>query len=636
MLQKEIFSRQTVQLLDEGISLCMMSIHVRYVIKCNCVVIIFPYHSINAAAEEIMPDKRKHPKQQNKKLVLPNCSDQEPHDVDTPAEVVAQSEEQGEQSHDGETTQPLKKHTSKLSLLASQVDRRKRFTSKIHERSPTKKRKQGSARHLEQSGIPVDTPMRRHSQEAGQSPRKTRFQDAEFEQGEEVVSQSHSDEVDTPGDVVSPSEEEGEQSRDGETTHPLKKHSSKLSLTSQIPERSPTKKKKQGSARHLEQSGIPVDTPVRRHSQEAGQSPRKRRFQDAEFEQGEEEVVSRSRSDDVDTPGDVVLLSEEEGEQIRDGETTHLLKKHSSKLSLLASQVDRRKRFTSQIHEWSPTKKRKQGSARHLEQSGIPVDTPVRRHSQEAGQSPRKTRFQDAEFEQGEEEVVSQSHSDEVDTPGDVVSPSEEGEQSRDGETTQPPKKHSSKLSLLASQVDRRKRFTSQLHEWSPTKKRKQGSARHLEQNGIRVDTPVQRHSQEAGQSPRKGRRLKCAKYGDLKARENKSKTTQTQGKGTLNDEVKNAGPLQSSSHGQYPRASRLVNTKHNVEKSGKVKEKSERAIPTSNERSYVKGSGLHGETEGQRKSVQALLNIKTTDSALHRIAFTRGQFTTYNYFDIL
>ena len=84
----------------------------------------------------------------------------------------------------------------------------------------------------------------------------------------------------------------------------------------------------------------------------------------------------------------------------------------------------------------------------------------------------------------------------------------------------------------------------------------------------------MRRHSQEAGQSPRKGRRLKGAKYGDLKARENKSKTTQTQGKGTLNDEVKNAGPLQSSSHGQYPRASRLVNTKHNVEKSGKVKEK--------------------------------------------------------------
>ena len=250
----------------------------------------------------------------------------------------------------------------------------------------------------------------------------------------------------------------------------------------------------------------------------------------------------------------------------------------------------------------------------------------MRRHSQEAGQSPRKTRLQDAEFEQGEEEVMSRSRSDDVDTPGDVVLLSEEeGEQSRDGETTQLLKKHSSKLSLLASQVDRRKRFTSQIHEWSPTKKRKQGSARHLEQNGIRVDTPVQRHSQEAGQSPRKGRRLKCAKYGDLKARENKSKTTQTQGKGTLNDEVKSAGPLQSSSHGQYPRASRLVNTKHNVEKSGKVKEKSERAIPTSNEQSYVKGSGLHGETEGQRKSVQALLNINTTDSALHRIAFTRG-----------
>ena len=81
----------------------------------------------------------------------------------------------------------------------------------------------------------------------------------------------------------------------------------------------------------------------------------------------------------------------------------------------------------------------------------------MRRHSQEAGQSPRKRRFQDAEFEQGEEEVVSRSHSDEVDTPGDVVLPSEEGEQNRDGETTQPPKKHSSKLSLLASQVDRQR-----------------------------------------------------------------------------------------------------------------------------------------------------------------------------------
>ena len=628
-------------------------------------------------------------------------------EVDTPGDVVPPS---GEQSHDGETTQPPKKHTSKLSL-----------TLQIPKRSPTKKKKQGSARHLEQSGIPVDTPVRRHSQEAGQSPQKTRFQDAEFEQGEEeVVSQNHSDEVDTPGDVVPPS---GEQSHDRETTQPPKKHSSKLSLTSQIPKRSPTKKKKQGSARHLEKSGIPVDTPVRRHSQEAGQSPRKRRFQDAEFEQGEEEVVSRSHSDEVDTPGDLLAPSEE-GEQSRGGETTQPPKKHSSKLSLLASQVDRRKRFTSQIHKWSPTKKRKQGSARHLEQSGIPVDTPVRQHSQEAGQSPRKTRFQDAEFEQGEEEVVSQNHSDEVDTPGDVVppsgeqshdrettqppkkhssklsltsqipkrsptkkkkqgsarhleksgipvdtpvrrhsqeagqsprkrrfqdaefeqgeeevvsrshsdevdtpgdllAPSEEGEQSRGGETTQPPKKHSSKLSLLASQVDRRKRFTSQIHEWSPTKKRKQGSARHLEQNGIRVDTPVQRHSQEAGQSPRKGRRLKGAKYGDLKARENKSKTTQTQGKGTLNDEVKNAGLLHSSSHDQYPRASRLVNTKHNVEKSGKVKEKSERAIPTNNEQTYVKG--LHGETEGQRKSVQALLSIKTTDSALHRIAFTRG-----------
>ena len=130
--------------------------------------------------------------------------------------------------------------------------------------------------------------------------------------------------------------------------------------------------------------------------------------------------------------------------------------------------------------------------------------------------------------------------------------------------------------------------------------------------------------SQEAGQSPRKGRRLKGVNYGNLKARENKSKTTQTQGKGNLNDEVKNAGPLQSSSHSQYPTASRLVNT-NNVEKSGKVKEKSERAIPTNNEQTYVKGRGLPGETEGQRKSVQALLNIQTTDSAVHRIAFTRG-----------
>ena len=159
----------------------------------------------------------------------------------------------------------------------------------------------------------------------------------------------------------------------------------------------------------------------------------------------------------MDTPGDVVPPS---GEQSREGETTHPTKKHSLKLSL-----------TSQIHEWSPTKKRKQGSARHLEQSGIPVDTPMRRHSQEAGQSPRKRRFQDAEFEQGEEEVVSQSHSDDVDTPGDVVPPS--GEQSHDGETTQPPKKHSSKVSL-----------TSQIPKRSPTKKKKQGSARHLEQSG--------------------------------------------------------------------------------------------------------------------------------------------------------
>ena len=67
-----------------------------------------------------------------------------------------------------------------------------------------------------------------------------------------------------------------------------------------------------------------------------------------------------------------------------------------------------------------------------------------------------------------------------------------------------------------------------------------------------------------------------------------------------------------------------MVNT-NNVEKSGKVKEKSERAIPTNNEQTYVKGRGLPGETEGQRKSVQALLNIQTTDSVVHRIAFTRG-----------
>ena len=71
----------------------------------------------------------------------------------------------------------------------------------------------------------------------------------------------------------------------------------------------------------------------------------------------------------------------------------------------------------------------------------------MRRHSQEAGQSPRKRRFQDADFEQGEEEVVSQSHSDEVHTPGDVVPPS--GEQSREGETTHPTKKHSETQSHL-------------------------------------------------------------------------------------------------------------------------------------------------------------------------------------------
>ena len=73
----------------------------------------------------------------------------------------------------------------------------------------------------------------------------------------------------------------------------------------------------------------------------------------------------------------------------------------------------------------------------------------------------------------------------------------------------------------------------------------------------------------------------------------------------------------------------------HNIEKSGKVKQKSEKTIPTDNEQTYAKGSRLHSETERQRKSVQALLNIRTTDSALHRIAFTRGQFTM-TIFDIL
>ena len=67
-----------------------------------------------------MPDKRKHLKRPKKRLVIPNCSDQEPHDVDTPAEVAAPSEEQGEQSCDSEITHLPKKHSSKLSLLASQ------------------------------------------------------------------------------------------------------------------------------------------------------------------------------------------------------------------------------------------------------------------------------------------------------------------------------------------------------------------------------------------------------------------------------------------------------------------------------------------------------------------------------------
>ena len=51
--------------------------------------------------------------------------------------------------------------------------------------------------------------------------------------------------------------------------------------------------------------------------------------------------MSQSHCDDVDTTAEVVALSEEEGEQTNDGETTHPPKKHTSKLSLLASQVDR-------------------------------------------------------------------------------------------------------------------------------------------------------------------------------------------------------------------------------------------------------------------------------------------------------
>ena len=617
-------------------------------------MITLPYISIYVAAEEIMPDKRKHPKGHKKRIVLSKCSVQGPYDVDTQDEVVAQSEEEGEQSHDGETTHPPKQPSSKLSLLASQVDKRKKVTSQIPKQSPTKKKKMGSARHQEQSGISVNVPPRQPCQEAGQSLKKGgRFKDAEYRQSkEEMVSRSHSDEVDTQDEVVAQSEEEGEQSHDGETTHPPKQPSSKLSLlasqvdkrkrvTSQIPKQSPTKKKKQGSARHLEEIGISVNIPMRQPSQESGNSPRKRRrIEDSEYGHGKEEVVSRSHSDDVDTQDEVVAQSEEEGEQSHDGETTHPPKQPSSKLSLLASQVDKRKRVTSQIPKQSPTKKKKQGSARHLEEIGISVNVPPRQPCQEAGQSLKKGgRFKDAEYRHGKEEVVSRSHSDDVDTQDEVVAQSEEeGEQSHDGETTHPPKQPSSKLSLLASQVDKRKRVTSQIPKQSPTKKKKQGSARHLEEIGISVNIPMRQPSQEARQSPIKGKRFKSAKYGDQEATDtvtdwvNKSKNTQTQGKGTLDDKVKTAGLLRISSDGRYPRA-RLV--MHNIEKSGKVKQKSEKTIPTDNKQTYAKGSRLHSETERQRKSVQALLNIRTTDSALHRIAFTRGQFTM-TIFDIL
>ena len=189
-----------------------------------------------------------------------------------------------------------------------------------------------------------------------------------------------------------------------------------------------------------------------------------------------------------------------------------------------------------------------------------------------------------------------------VDTQDEVVVQSEEeGEQSHDGETTHPPKQPSSKLSLLASQVDKRKKVTSQIPKQSPTKKKKQGCARHLEEIGISVNIPMRQPSQEARQSPIKGKRFKSAKYGDQEATDtvtdwvNKSKNTQTQGKGTQDDKVKTAGPLRISSDGRYPRA-RLV--MHNIEKSGKVKQKSEKTIPTDNEETYAKGSRLHSETE--------------------------------------
>ena len=105
-------------------------------------MITLPYNSIYVAAEEIMPDKRKHPKGHKKRIVLSKCSVQGPYDVDTQDEVVVQSDEEGEQSHDGETTHPPKQLGSKLSLLASQVDKRK-VTSQIPKQFPTKKKKQG-------------------------------------------------------------------------------------------------------------------------------------------------------------------------------------------------------------------------------------------------------------------------------------------------------------------------------------------------------------------------------------------------------------------------------------------------------------------------------------------------------------
>ena len=118
----------------------------------------------------------------------------------------------------------------------------------------------------------------------------------------------------------------------------------------------------------------------------------KRRIEDSEYGHGKEEVVSRSHSDDVDTQDEVVAQSEEEEEQSHDGETTHPPKQPSSKVSLLASQVDKRKRVTSQIPKQSPTKKKKQGSARHQEETGISVNIPMRQPSQEARQSPKRGR----------------------------------------------------------------------------------------------------------------------------------------------------------------------------------------------------------------------------------------------------